>query len=411
MDEQSKEHFSSQVHEEEDFFLDEDDLIDLEEYLQGDDVSRTQPTSDPNESFRRLLAGPSVEKVHKLSIGELDRHKINEIIYESSKAKKKRDAAITKRIEVILAKYKFIRDQDLTFERNIADNMISDLENTRDLTQCICHVDMDAFYASVEELENPELKKIPMAVGGMSMLCTSNYLARKYGVRSAMPGFIALKLCPDLKIIPLHFPKYRAASEKVRDVFRKYDPHFVPMSLDEAHLNLTEYLQTTDLTPYQLVEQIRREIFEATQLTASAGIACNKTLSKICSDINKPNGQYYLPIDRASVMSFVKDLRVRKIPGVGRVTERVLEALGVKTCGDIYTHRAILYKLLSHTSFQFLLRSYLGISDTTLNTHTERKSISTERTFSAMSEPNQLLEKLKELSISLEKDMEKAGVM
>jgi DNA polymerase kappa len=112
--------------------------------------------------------------------------------------------------------------------------MIRDLDDTRDLTQCICHVDMDAFYASVEELENPELKSIPMAVGDMSMLCTSNYLARKYGVRSAMPGFIALKLCPELKLIPLHFPKYRAASEKVRAIFRKYDPNFLPMSLDEV---------------------------------------------------------------------------------------------------------------------------------------------------------------------------------
>lgn len=112
--------------------------------------------------------------------------------------------------------------------------MIADLENTRDMTQCICHVDMDAFYASVEELENPELKKVPMAVGGMSMLCTSNYLARQYGVRSGMPGFIAKKLCPDLVMIPLHFPKYIEASNKVRAVFEKYDPNFVPMSLDEV---------------------------------------------------------------------------------------------------------------------------------------------------------------------------------
>lgn len=112
--------------------------------------------------------------------------------------------------------------------------MVRDLDDTRDLTQCICHVDMDAFYASVEELENPELKKVPMAVGDMAMLCTSNYLARKYGVRSAMPGFIALKLCPELKIVPLNFPKYRAASDIVRAVFQKYDPNFLPMSLDEV---------------------------------------------------------------------------------------------------------------------------------------------------------------------------------
>lgn len=106
---------------------------------------------------------------------------------------------------------------------------------------------MDAFYASVEELEQPELKTVPMAVGSTSMLCTSNYEARKFGVRSAMPGYIALKLCPHLKIIPLHFDKYRAASKKVRAIFAKYDPDFAPMSLDEAYLNLTNVSHKTDV--------------------------------------------------------------------------------------------------------------------------------------------------------------------
>lgn len=118
----------------------------------------------------------------------------------------------------------------------MVDNMIQDMEETRDTSQCICHIDMDAFYASVEELENPELKDVPMAVGSMSMLCTCNYKARQYGVRSAMPGFIGKKLCPELTLIPLHFDKYRAASAKVRAVFEKYDPNFLPMSLDEASL-------------------------------------------------------------------------------------------------------------------------------------------------------------------------------
>lgn len=141
---------------------------------------------------------------------------------------------MTKRINAILSKYEIIKDQNLSFEQRIVDNMIRDLEDARDLTQCICHIDMDAFYASVEELDNPELVKVPMAVGGMSMLCTSNYLARTYGVRSGMPGFIAKKLCPQLTMIPLHFPKYIAASNKVRAVFERYDPHFLPMSLDEV---------------------------------------------------------------------------------------------------------------------------------------------------------------------------------
>lgn len=165
------------------------------------------------------------------------------------------------------------------------------------------------------------------------------------------------------------------------------------------------------MTPSELVAKIRREIFEATQLTASAGIACNKTLAKICSDFNKPNGQHYIPMDRATVINFVKDLKVRQIPGVGRVTERVLESLGIKICGDIYPHRAVLYKLLSPTSFQFMLRSYLGIGATFFNSDADRKSMSVERTFSAMSNPTELFQKVKELSELLEKDLEKGGYM
>ncbi|CAO0799636.1 unnamed protein product [Mucor circinelloides] len=412
--------FSSQIVEEEDFFFDDDDIeqygLDAEENGSETalDVKHHPEANDKNSSFKSLLAGPSTNKA---GLHGVDKEKVNAVIYELSKGskfferEKKRDEAVTQRINAILAKYELIKDKDLSFERRIVDNMIRDLEDTRDLTQCICHMDMDAFYASVEELEDPSLKKVPMAVGGMAMLCTSNYLARQYGVRSAMPGFIARKLCPELVMIPLHFPKYREASRKVRAVFQKYDPNFVPMSLDEAYLNLTEYLKTTDLTPVQLVEQIRKEIFESTQLTASAGIACNKTLAKVCSDINKPNGQYYLPIDRASIVKFVKDLRVRQIPGVGRVTERVLDALGVRTCGDIYPHRAVLYKLLSPISFQFMLKSYLGIGSTTFNTDADRKSMSTERTFSAMSDPEELFKKVKELSVMLEQDLEKAGYM
>lgn len=407
---EKEEEFASQIiEEEEDLFFDQDseeeELIDLKDNVK----------EGHEESFKKRLAGPSTNKA---GLDKVDKDKINKIIYEASKGsaffenEKKRDRMVTKRIDTILAKYEQVKDQDLSFERRIVDNMIRDLEQTRDLSQCICHVDMDAFYASVEELENPKLKTQPMAVGGMSMLCTSNYEARKYGVRSAMPGFIALKLCPQLKMIPLHFPKYISASNKVRAIFAKYDPNFMPMSLDEAYLNLTEYLKKEpNLTPYELVKQIRREIFESTQLTASAGIACNKMLAKVCSDINKPNGQYYLPIDRSNIITFVKDLKLRQLPGVGRVTERVLESLGVHKCSDIYLKRAVLYKLLSPINFQFLLKCHMGLGTTLFDTESERKSVGVERTFPPMSNPEQLYQKLHELCEALEADAEKAGVM
>ncbi|CEJ02848.1 hypothetical protein RMCBS344292_16842 [Rhizopus microsporus] len=322
---EEEEALDSQIFEEEqDLFFDEDSEEEQEEEV------KENVEQESEESFRRRLAGPSTNKA---GLGSVDKDKVNKIIYEASKGsaffenEKKKDEMVTKRINAILKKYDTIKDQDLSFEKRIVDSMIQDLEARRDLTQCICHIDMDAFYASVEELENPELKTQPMAVGSMSMLCTSNYEARKYGVRSAMPGFIAIKLCPQLKMIPLNFAKYRAASSK----YLKKEP---------------------DLTPDELVQQIRREIFESTQLTASA--------------------------DKTRVMEFVKKLKVRQIPGVGRVTERVLEALGVHTCSDIYAKRAILYKLLSPAHFQFLLKSCLGLGTTIFDTESERKSVGVE---------------------------------
>ncbi|KAI8384862.1 uncharacterized protein BYT42DRAFT_493605 [Radiomyces spectabilis] len=364
-------------------------------------------------TLRTRLAGPSS---HKAGLDEVDKEQVNRIIYEASKGssffenERKKDAATTKRIEALLVQYEKIRHNDLSLETRIVDHMLHDMESKRDLTQVICHVDMDAFYASVEELERPELKQVPMAVGSIGMLCTSNYIARKYGVRSAMPGYIALKLCPSLQIIPLHFPKYRAASAKVRAIFAKYDPHFCPMSLDEAYLNLTEYLKTSDLNPAQLVEKIRQEIFEETQLTASAGIAANRMLAKVCSDINKPNGQFYLPNDQEAIFEFVDPLRIRKVPGIGRVTERILEALEVKTCGDVYRQRAILYKLLSPINFKFMLKCHLGIGSTTISEETVRKSISVERTFRAISDTTLLMEKVDELAVLLAQDLAKSNV-
>ncbi|KAI8084998.1 uncharacterized protein BX664DRAFT_338298 [Halteromyces radiatus] len=416
------EQYSSQVIEEEDLFLDDPSFDEETAALfdqavaQHDQESSSTGVDNMNNhqtSLRSRLAGASA---HKAGLDSLDKERVNQIIYEASKGsaffenERKKDQALTKRIDEMLWRYDQIKDLDLSFETKIVDHKIREMEDSRDLTQCICHVDMDAFYASVEELDDPSLKDVPMAVGGMSMLCTSNYLARKSGVRSGMPGFIAIKLCPSLKLIPLHFPKYRAASAKVRAIFTKYDPDFLPMSLDEAYLNLTKYLSTTDMSPEELVQKIRNEIFEETKLTASAGIAANRMLAKVCSDMNKPNGQYFLPMEKDAIMNFTKTLAIRKVSGVGRVTERVLEALDVKTCGDIYHRRALLYKLLSPISFKFMLRCYLGIGSSNLHLESARKSMSVERTFSPISDRVALFRKVDELSDLLAKDLAKDGL-
>ncbi|KAG2217742.1 hypothetical protein INT45_002391 [Circinella minor] len=366
-------------------------------------------SGESSQTLRKRLAGLADTKAGMESV---DKDRVNEIIYEASKGsaffenERKKDHALTERINAMLTKYETIRHLNLSKEEHIVDNMIRELEKERDLSQFICHVDMDAFYASVEELEQPELKNIPFAVGGMAMLSTSNYLARKFGVRSAMPGFIGMKLCPHLKIVKPHYEKYQVISNKVRKVFIKYDPNFSPMSLDEAYLNLTNYMNEHNMTASNVVQKIRDEIFQDTQLTASAGVAANKKLSKICSDINKPNGQYDLPNDREAIHTFIRNMRIRKIPGIGRVTERVLAALGVETVGDVYNRRAILYRLLSPISFKSICCSYLGIGSTTVKRVTFQKSMSVERTFSPISTREELFNKVNELSKLLEKDLE-----
>ncbi|KAI9259622.1 hypothetical protein BDA99DRAFT_538582 [Phascolomyces articulosus] len=372
-----------------------------------------ETAGESSQTLRSRLGGLAGTKAGMESV---DKDRVNQIIYEASKGsaffenERKKDQALTERIDAMMAKYETIRHLNLSHEEKIVDNMvvkIRELEKERDLSQYICHIDMDAYFASVEELEQPELKDVPFAVGGMAMLSTSNYLARKFGVRSAMPGFIGLKLCPQLKIVKPHYEKYREISNKVRKVFIKYDPNFAPMSLDEAYLNLTNYMDEHNMTAPEVVQKIRDEIFQGTQLTASAGVAANKKLSKICSDMNKPNGQYDLANDREAIHTFIRKMGIRKIPGIGRVTERVLAALGVETCGDVYQQRAILYRLLSPISFKSILQSYLGMGSTTVKASDSQKSMSVERTFPAISTREELFNKVDELAILLEKDLAK----
>lgn len=196
------------------------------------------------------------------------------------------------------------------------------------------HIDCDAFYASVELLEKPELKDVPFAVGG-GVLTTCNYVARQFGCRSGMAGFVAKKLCPQLILIKPNFDKYTAKAREIRKILAEYDPRFESASIDEAYLNITEYCAEQDADPADVVDKMRKEVHQATNITVSAGIAANAKLAKICSNMNKPNGQYVLPKDRVTIMNFMRDLPTRQVNGIGRVLERQLSEVGIKTCGDI----------------------------------------------------------------------------
>lgn len=317
-----------------------------------------------------------------------------------------RDRNLTLKIEQILAKKEKLEKLDLASDRRKADEYIAELELSRDLSQVIVHVDCDAFYAAVEELDRPELKDVPFSVG-KGVLTTCNYHARKFGCRSGMAGFVAKKLCPQLIQIPLNFDKYTAKAQEVREIIADYDPRFESGSCDEAFLNITEYCDKNVISPEEAVEQLRREVHEKTKVTISAGIASNAKLAKICSNKNKPNGQFSLPRDRNSIMAFMRDLPCRKVNGVGRVFERELDAIGVKTCGDIYTYRQYLSKLFGEKAFAFLMQCYLGLGRTNVQPaeEYERKSVGTESTFGDMSNPAELRSKLRATAEELEKDM------
>lgn len=313
---------------------------------------------------------------------------------------------MTTKIERILIKKAQLEKLDLASDRRNADNHIAELELTRDLSQVVVHIDCDAFYAAVEELDRPELKDVPFSVG-KGVLTTCNYHARKFGCRSGMAGFVAKKLCPHLIQIPLNFDKYTAKAQEVREILVDYDPRFESASIDEAYLNITEYCETNEMDPEEAVEQLRREVHEKTKITISAGIAANAKLAKICSNKNKPNGQYKLPSDRNAIMAFMRELPTRKVNGIGRVFERELGAIGVNTCGDIYEYRQYLSKLFGEKAFAFLMQCYLGLGRTSVQPaeEYERKSVGTESTFGDMSDPTELRSKLQATADELEKDM------
>ncbi|KAG9030489.1 hypothetical protein FRB95_003884 [Tulasnella sp. JGI-2019a] len=371
------------------------------------------PNDPQEESLTRRLAGQSVNKAGLA----LDQTEINRVIAEASKGSKfyenerKKDAELTTKIgNLLLKKEELAKGIDTAAVESSVDRMISEIEATRDLSQTIVHIDCDAFFASVEELYDPSLKGKAFGVSP-GVLTTASYEARKYGCRSAMPTFIAKKLCPHLIVVPIHFDRYNEMSGKVFDVLRTRDPNMAPVSSDESYLNITEYMQDHNITAEECVKELRAEVEEKTKLTVSAGIAPNKMLAKVCSDRNKPNGQFMLPFDKDSIMEFTRDLPIRKIPGIGKVTERLLDGFGIKTCGDIYTHRATIYIMDHELGLGSLLHACLGIgsNDVQPGKREERKSVGAETTFHGTSNVDRLLEKLEGVAESLADDLERTG--
>jgi DNA polymerase IV len=245
----------------------------------------------------------------------------------------------------------------------------------------IVHIDMDAFYASVEQRDDPNLRGKPVVVawrGNRSVVCAASYEARRFGVRSAMPAIRAERLCPEAIFIPPDFTRYRAVSQSTREIFKRHTDLIEPLSLDEAYLDVTEN-KTGLPTATRLAKAIREQIRDELHLTASAGVAPNKFLAKIASDWRKPDGLFV--IQPEDLDTFLPPLSIGRIPGVGKVTEKRLAEMGIKTVGDM---RNLELSILEDHFGRYGLRLYeltRGIDHSPVVPDRPTKSISAEDTF------------------------------
>jgi DNA polymerase-4 len=270
--------------------------------------------------------------------------------------------------------------------------------------RAIIHLDMDCFYAAIEVRDRPSLRGKPVGVGGArdrrGVLTTCNYEARKFGVRSAMPTFMALQRCPNLIVLPTRFDVYRRDAAIIRGILHRFTSLVEPISLDEAYLDVTGHPGA----PAPLAQVIRGMIFRKTKLTSSAGIAPNKLIAKIASEINKPNGQF--EVRPEEVPPFIEKLPVRKIWGIGEKTERKLEELGVQTCRELQRFsRPDLVDLFGKFGVE-LYDLCRGIDNRPVEPDRPRKSLSTEETFPIdLTTVEQCEERLEELFQELMADL------
>lgn len=275
----------------------------------------------------------------------------------------------------------------------------------------IIHVDMDAFYASVEQMDNPALKGKPLAVGGAEkrgVVSAASYEARKFGVRSAMSGYLAKRNCPDLIFVPPRFERYKEISLKIRNIFFDYTDLVEPLSLDEAYLDVTTNKKGNPSASL-IAEEIRQRIFNEVGLTASAGISINKFLAKVASDYNKPNGQK--TVNPEEVISFLEDLEIRKFYGVGKVTADKMYHLGIFTGKDL-KQKSVEF-LWEHfgKSGDYYYHVVRGIHNSEVKPNRIPKSVGAERTFNEnLSSEIFMLQRLENIATELEKRLKKSKI-
>lgn len=275
----------------------------------------------------------------------------------------------------------------------------------------IIHVDMDAFYASVEQMDNPLLRGKPIAVGGSEnrgIVAAASYEARKFGVRSAISGVMAKKNCPELIFVRPRFDRYKEISSKIQKIFYEYTDLVEPLSLDEAYLDVT-HNKKGNLSATLLAQEIRQRIFDEVGLTASAGISVNKFVAKIASDFNKPNGQKTVRPDE--VLSFLEELPIRKFYGVGKVTTEKMYQLGVFTGVELKSKSLEFLEMHFGKSGTFYYNVVRGIHNSLVKSNRITKSVAAEHTFDVnLSSEVFMMEQLEIIAIALEKRLKKHNV-
>lgn len=275
------------------------------------------------------------------------------------------------------------------------------------MSRKIIHIDMDCFFAAIECRDDPSVADQPVGVGGgaRGVLTTCNYIAREYGCRSAMPVFKALELCPQLVLKPVRFDVYRSESRRIRKIFAEYTELIEPLSLDEAYLDVSHQRRYA----VEIAKEIRRRIEQTTGLTASAGIAPNKMLAKIASDWRKPNGQFAVLPDQ--IDAFMKDLPVRRIPGIGPRAEEVLKGKGVHTCGELQqAELPDLVRWFGGARARELYERSRGHDDRPVEISRPSRSLSVERTFERdLSTLEECRERMFQVLGELREDLAKPG--
>ncbi|XP_074669581.1 DNA polymerase kappa isoform X6 [Strix aluco] len=343
---------------------------------------------------------------NKAGMQGLDKEKINKIIMEATKGSRfyenelKKDQQVNQRIEKMMQLKEKITKQQLLKAQLQVDKLVIELEQSRNLSSTIVHIDMDAFYAAVEMRDCPELKEKPVAVGSMSMLSTSNYHARRYGVRAAMPGFIAKKLCPHLTIVPLNFEKYGKVSKEVREILTEYDPNFMPMGLDEAYLNITEHLEERLRWP----EDKRRFFFKTESSTEE-----DKDDTNMSAKFNE-GGYSASPVlfeDNTPLMDDHPEQRDRSVENsviFGTSAEEVVKEIRFRI------EQKTQLTASAEASWRNFLDISLGLGSTHLEKDGERKSMSTERTFSEINTAEDQYNLCQELCRDLAQELQKEGL-